>query len=67
MKPELEVKIRDYFESVVRMYNDDRFYVLNHMLAYLDGINAMDGFSLPDDFARARDNLEGWFFFGNEY
>lgn len=67
MKPDVEAKIRNYFESVIRVHKDNRFYVLNLMLAYLDGINVMDGFSLPDDFTRARNNLEGWFYFGNEY
>ena len=65
MKSDVEAKIRNYFESVIRVHKDDRFYVLNLMLAYLHGIDAMDGF-LSDEFARAMNDLEGWYYFGKE-
>ena len=66
MKPEIEAKIRKHFETIVHMAEDDRRYVLDHMYAYLCGIDAMGGFYYQDEFAKAMNNLEGWFYFGTE-
>ena len=61
MKPELEAKIRTHFSWIVHEADGDRDYVVQHMYAYLCGIDDMGGFFHTGQFMKAQNNLEDWY------
>ena len=61
MKPEIEAKIRKHFAWIVHEADGDRDYVVQHMYAYLCGIETMGGFFHAGRFAKAQNDLEEWY------